>query len=170
MVDGREVEAPRLADPAQLAEVGLAAARHFGVHEVRERSDALVERGARVGELRIERGDLLLAAAAFGRVRFALLGREHALAGILMLVAQPVRFVQLGLQRRDRALSGDRAVDVDRDAATASALGDLVAPFVQAAGVEHGGEQSTSGRPAEVAPRRRAERARNIAMNALGVS
>jgi hypothetical protein len=44
------------------------------VDEVRERLDALLERGARVGELRVERGDLLLAAATLRGVGLALLG------------------------------------------------------------------------------------------------
>jgi hypothetical protein len=141
-------------------EVGLAAARHVGVDEVRERLHALVERGARVGETRLERGDLFLAAAPLGRVRLALFGRQLALAGLLVLVAQPVRLVDLVLQGGDGLLRGDRAVDVDRDTALARALGDLVASLVEAARVEHGRRsKARQGRQAEVAPRRRAERA-----------
>jgi hypothetical protein len=60
------------------------------------------------------------------------------LPGLLVLVAQPVRFVQLGLQRRRPRAAAARSVDVERDAATARALGDLVAPFFEAARVEHG--------------------------------
>src|SRR4030095_1050561 len=130
--------APPPAAGAPLAEVALPAARHLGMHEVRERFDPLLERCARIREARVERGDFLFAPATLRGVGLALLGRELALAGLPVLVAEPVRLVELGLERRRRALRGDRSVDVERDAALAGAFGDLVAALVETARVEHG--------------------------------
>ena len=129
MVLRLEVEAARLADPLELAEVLLAADRRIGVDEVRNAGERLVEVGAHLRELGLALRDLVLEASALGDVGLPLFGRELLLAGLLVLVALPVELVELGLDGGHALLSRDGGVDVGIDAAPATALDDLVPPF-----------------------------------------
>ena len=138
MIPRREVEVPGRAHAAQLPGVVLAALGHLGVHEVREREGGRLEGAARGLGLGFEARRLLLQQASLGAVGLALLGRELALARLLVVVAAAAGLVELGLERGEPLLERDRALEVDRDAPAAAALEDLGAALLQGAGVEHG--------------------------------
>src|SRR5262249_39299005 len=137
VVARREVEVPWLAHAAQLAEVGLAALGRVRVHEVRDREQERLERALRARELGLEARALLLQAAALRGVRLALRRRGLALPAGLVLVLAAVQLAELGLERRDAPVRGDRPLEVDRDAAPLAGLGDLVAALLERPRVEH---------------------------------
>ena len=61
-------------------------------------------------------------------------------AGLLMLVAKPVGFVQSSAQDVRLLVQRDRAIDVCLDVPRFAALEDFVTSFLKATGVQHGAE------------------------------
>ena len=87
MVARREVESLRLSHPTEFPRILLAALGNFGVDEVGERREGLVEVRPRIGEFGLQLGDDAFQSSPFGSVCFASLGRQLLLARLLMLVS-----------------------------------------------------------------------------------
>ena len=139
VVAGLEVEAPGLPVSPDLAKVLLAAHRGVGVDEVGQARHGVVQGRLGGGERRLGLAHLLLQAPPLGGVGPTLRLRELALARGLVLVAQPVALVELGLLGRHPLLRRDGGVQIGVDAAAAAALQDVVASLGEGPGVQHGG-------------------------------
>jgi hypothetical protein len=136
-----EVECPGVAYCLELASLVLAAVGNRWVKEVGYRCQCGVELAAGRGELAFEAGHLLLQATTFGNVSFALLRRELLLARSLVLVAAASDLVERLLESGGLGVQRDGLVHVDRDAASAAALQDVVPSFRQCFGGEHDGNR-----------------------------
>jgi hypothetical protein len=138
MVPGLEVEATGRADGFADLEVLFSAAGRLRVEEVGQ--------GPKRGlELRLGGAHglfllthLFLQPAALGGMGLAGGLVELLLAGLLVLVAQAVRLVELRPQDVRPLLQRDRGVHVGADATCFAALDDLVAAFLEAPGIQHG--------------------------------